>query len=399
MSQAMNWVLTDTGARVWVDGFSLQAGDLGLGQGWSIRKQTLRGGLSDGVDLIEVDNGAFSFSVLPTRGMGLWRGAYHGLPIGWSSPARGPVHPKFVDLQDRGGLGWLTGFDEAIVRCGLDSTGAPGKDVVPNNMGIPTEVDLTLHGRIANLPATRVEVRVVPGDPPELVVKGEVYESALFYPGYRLVSTFSTRCGSNRLTLVDEVTNLRAVPAEMELLYHCNFGPPFLGPGARLVTAARTVAPRDPRAVEGIGEYDTYLGPTPGYVEQAYWYDLLAKPDGATLAMLRNAEGDRGLVLRWNRNELPAFAQWKNTAAEVDGYVTGLEPATDYPNAKAFERQRGRVVKMAPGATYRAALVLEAHDTAAGVARVEAEAEALQLTAPRTVHRQPIPEYSDLTAR
>lgn len=398
MSHAMSWVLTDAATRVWVDSFSLLARDLGLGQGWSIRKQTLRGGLSDGVDLIEVDNGALSFSLLPTRGMGLWRGAYHGLDIGWASPARGPVHPKFVNLQERGGLGWLAGFDEAIVRCGLDSTGAPGKDVVLNNMGVPSEVELTLHGKIANLPAARVEVRVVPGDPPELMVIGEVYESALFCPGYRLVSTYTTRAGSNSVHIVDEVTNLRAVPAEMELLYHCNFGAPFLDAGAKLVTAARLVAPRDPRAVEGIAAYDTYLGPTAGYIEQAYWYDLLAAEDGAALAMLRNAAGDRGLALRFNKRELPAFAQWKNTAAMVDGYVTGLEPATDFPNTKSFERRQGRVVGLAPGATYRVGLTLEVHDTAVGVAGVEAEAAALQRTAPRVVHPQPLATYSDLPA-
>jgi hypothetical protein len=396
MTESKTWVLTDAAARLWVDSFAADAESVGVGAGWAIRKQTLRGGLSDGVDLIEVDNGALSFSILPTRGMGIWRGAYRGLPIGWQSPARGPVHPQFVNLKERGGLGWLAGFDEAIVRCGLDSTGAPGMDVVPNNMGVPTQIELTLHGKIANLPASRVEIRVAPGDPPELVVAGEVYESSLFCPAYRLRSTVSTRLGSNALTLVDEVTNLRAVPAEMELLYHCNFGPPFLGEGAKLVTAARTVAPRDPRAAEGIDGYDTYLGPTPGYVEQAYWYDLLAREDGSTLAMLRTAAGDRGLVLRFNRGELPAFTQWKNTAAESDGYVTGLEPATDYPNPKAFERRRGRVVRMEPGETYRAALAMEIHDSAAGVAAVEQEVAALQRQAPRRVHRQPVPEYSDL---
>src|SRR5262245_12169018 len=63
---------------------------------WSTRKRTLRGGLRDGVDLIEVHNGALSFSVLPTRGMSLWRGDYHGLALGWNAPLVGPVHPKFV---------------------------------------------------------------------------------------------------------------------------------------------------------------------------------------------------------------------------------------------------------------------------------------------------------------
>jgi len=190
------------------------------------------------------------------------------------------------------------------------------------------------------------------------------------------------------------VTNLRGVGAEMELLYHCNFGAPFLDEGAKLVTAARVVAPRDARAVEGLDGYDTYLGPTPGYVEQVYWYDLLAKEDGATLAMLRNGKGDRGLVLRFNKNQLPTFTQWKNTASESDGYVTGLEPATDYPNAKPFERSRGRVVAMEPGESYRMELVMQICDSAAGVEAVEEEIGALQRQEERLVHPEPITEFS-----
>ena len=399
MADIKLWVLTDTEERVWEESFAISGEELGLGEGWSIRKSTLRGGLSDGVDIIEVDNGALSFSVLPTRGMEIWKGAYRGLPIGWQSPVRGPVHPQFVDLQERGGLGFLTGFDEAIARCGLDSTGAPCTDVVPNNMGEPTEVELTLHGKVGNLPASRVEVQVIAddtsdGEMPELVVIGEVYETGLFCPAYKLVSKVSTKVGSNGMAIVDEVTNLRGVEAEMELLYHCNFGPPFLDEGAKLVTAARLVAPRDARAVEGLDGYDTYLGPTPGYVEQAYWYDLLAEEDGSTLAMLRNGSGDRGLVLRFNKNQLPTFTQWKNTAAEGDGYVTGLEPATDYPNAKPFERTRGRVVTMEPGESYRMELAMEICDSAAGVEAVAEEIGVLQRQEERLVHEEPITEFS-----
>ena len=396
MTDSKSWILTDTEQRIWQESFAVDAGEINLGEGWSIRKSTLRGGLSDGVEIVEVDNGALSFSVLPTRGMGIWRGNYKGLEIGWKSPVRGPVHPQFINSQERGGLGWLAGCDEAIVRCGLDSTGAPCTDVVPNNMGVPTEVELTLHGKIANLPASRLEVQVIPGDPPELVVIGEVYETGLFCPAYRLVSKASTKCGSNALTIVDEITNLKRTEAEMELLYHCNFGAPFLDEGARLEVAARTVAPRDARAVEGLDGYDTYLGPTPGYVEQCYWYDLLAREDGSSLAMLRNAGADKGVVLRFNKNEMPAFTQWKNTAAESDGYVTGLEPATDYPNTKTFERERGRLVKMAPGETYGITLVMEVCDSRSGVAAAADEITALQQQAERTVHQEPIAEYSML---
>ena len=72
MPDAKSWVLTDARNRVWTERFELGPGDLGLPKTlpWSIRKEILRGGLSEGVDLIAVNNGALSFSVLPTRGMG-----------------------------------------------------------------------------------------------------------------------------------------------------------------------------------------------------------------------------------------------------------------------------------------------------------------------------------------
>lgn len=396
MAAGQQWVLTDTEKRIWIEKIMIGPDDLGLEGKWSIRKTRLYGGPCDGVDLIEVDNGAFSFSILPTRGMGLWKGRYKNLDIGWNSPVKGPVHPKLVNLQERGGLGWLGGFDEAIVRCGLNSTGAPARDTILNNMGVPAEVELTLHGKIANIPASKVSIEIIPGEPPEIIVRGEVHETALFCPQYCLSACFSTTAGSDTLHIQDQVTNTKGVDAEMELLYHCNFGPPFLQQGSRLELAAREVAPRDARAAEGIAGYDEYLGPSAGYIEQVYWYDLLARADGSTLAMLRNAAADKAVVLRFNKNQLPAFSQWKNTASDADGYVTGLEPATDYPNSKTFERSRGRVLTMRPGETHETGLTLQVLDEAGAVAAVQKEIAALQNNTPRQVHREPSDKYSQL---
>jgi hypothetical protein len=94
-------VLTDTTQRVWVESYEVGPKGVGLGGSWHIRKTTLRGGPSDGVDLIEVDNGALAFSVLPTRGMGIWKGSYKGMSLGWQSPVRGPVHPSLVNELER----------------------------------------------------------------------------------------------------------------------------------------------------------------------------------------------------------------------------------------------------------------------------------------------------------
>jgi len=396
MNRYKSWILTDLAGDVWLDSFAVSNETLRLAtpHGWSIRKRTLRGGLRDGVDLVEVDNGVLSYALLPTRGMGLWRGEYRGNFLGWRAPLLGPVHPRHVQLQDHGGLGWLHGFDEWLCRCGLASNGPPGEDVFMDRRGLSHQERLTLHGRIANQPAHYVEARVSLDPPFELSVIGHVEESSLFAPHLYLTSTLTTVPGSQRIVLHDVVENRGSMPAEMQVLYHCNVGPPFLEGGSRVVLPVREMAPLNARAAEGIATFDTYAAPTAGFAEQVYCYDLLADSAGHTLALLYNRAADRGLVLRHNRQEMPCFSVWRNTAALEDGYVTGLEPGTNYPNFRSFERQQGRVPLLPPGGHWQGHFSLEVHDTASGVAGVLAEIASLQAQGKAVIHRTPQPRFS-----
>ena len=76
--------------------------------------------------------------------------------------------------------------------------------------------------------------------------------------------------------------------------------------------------------------------------------------------------------------QLPCFTLWKNTASLEDGYVTGLEPATNYPNPKWFERKQGRVVSLGGGETQRIGLTLAVHDRKQHVKEVEGEIRKIQ---------------------
>ena len=362
---------------------------------WSIVKYTLRGGLQEGVDVVEIDNGNLCYAILPTRGMGIWKGWQGDTSLGWDSPVKDPVHPAFVDLNDRGGLGWLKGFNEWIVRCGLDSNGAPGNDVVIDNNGNEASVFLPLHGKIANTPARKVEVTIT--DEGVIAVSGEVDETMMFGPALRLTTTITTRIGSNALTIHDRVTNLNRSPAELEMLYHCNYGEPILEEGGRVVAPFKSVAPRDPRAQEGIDTFDRIFKPTNGYVEQCYWYELASRPDGETCVLLRNKAGNLGSSLHFNLNELPAFTVWKNTASRENGYVTGLEPATNYPNEKRFEREQGRVVQLKGRQSYDISMTVAAHSTRAQVREVEQDIAKIQGRRKQKVHPTPRPHLTDLS--
>lgn len=360
---------------------------------WSVKSYTLRGGVQEGVDVVEINNGKLSFAVLPTRGMGIRKGQCGDLFLGWDSPVKDPVHPAFIHPLDRGGLGWLKGFNEWIVRCGLSSMGAPCTDTVPDNRGNAQEVPLTLHGNIANTPARSVSVEITDND---IRVKGEVDETMLFGPALRLNTEIRTEFGSGTLTLIDTVTNIGHNPVEHEMLYHINYGEPLLAKGSRLTAPFKQVAPRDPRATEGIRTFDQYGAPEPGFTEQVYLYELIGKRGTReTMTLLRNAAGNRASLLRFSLKDFPCFTLWKNTAAKADGYVTGMEPATNYPNSRRFERERGRVGSLAGGESRKTKLVIEHLDTKKAVQNAEAEIKQLQKNAKARIHPHPVPSFSE----
>lgn len=330
---------------------SQQLPEVAPGIPWLIRQRTLAAGRSAGVCLLEVNARDWHVYLVPTRGMGIWKGFWRGLPLGWQAPVHGPVHPAFVHFHDRDGLGWLDGFDEWIVRCGLASNGPPGIDPKSGQR-------LTLHGRIANLPAHYLEVRVQRAPPFAIEIIGKVQETTLFFSDFLLTSKVTLWPGSAELLIEDEVTNLRSQAAPMQLLYHCNFGPPLAEGGSTVRVAHRSMQPRDAAAATGLATWSTIDGPTPGYAEQVFLF--AADPDaaGQGQAWLHTARQELGLHLSWSSASLPYFNLWKNCVPFSDGYVVGLEPATGYPYFHDVERQAGRVVTLGPDQTWRGHLRL-----------------------------------------
>jgi hypothetical protein len=352
-------ILADEENMVYVENWEIKEDEKGTSGEWSIKKQRLHGGLSDGVDLVTIDNGKLLFHIVPTRGMSIWKGSTMGIPVGWDSPMKSLVHPGFINIMSRGGLGWLEGFSECVVRCGLGNFGAAGEDTIIDNMGREKKVTLSLHGRIANMPASFVKAFVRSGSQIELGIEGVVYERAMFGPNLRLTSSITTNVSSKRIRIFDTIKNLRSVPEEMQILYHCNFGRPFLEEGAKLVVPLSKVAPRDGIAEKNIDGFDTFDAPSSGFIEQVYYMQLLGDENDNSMVMLVNSKEDKAISLSFSLRELPYFTLWKNTNSEDEGYVVGLEPGTSFPNNKGFERRKNRLVKMNPKQKYEVKIDFE----------------------------------------
>ncbi len=209
-----------------------------------------------------------------------------------------------------------------------------------------------------------------------------------------MITTLSTKPGANSFTVRDEFHNLSDLPQDFQILYHWNFGPPFLNEGARFVAPARTIAPRNARAVEGLASFDVYGPPVPGFAEQVYFFEMETDDRSETCVLLRDRAGTNGVALRFSPVQLPAFTLWKNTGGEKSGYVTGLEPGTNYPNPKPFEKARGRVVTLPPGGSHVAVTTVEVLLGGDEVARVEDEIQALQSRTQVTIHPASVEPFS-----
>ncbi|MCX6109741.1 MAG: aldose 1-epimerase family protein [Proteobacteria bacterium] len=349
------------------------------GKNFSIKRQQLKGGLQDGTTLLTVDNGALKIVLIPSRGMGILDVVAEGhVRFGWDSPIKEVVHPKFINLHDRGGLGWLEGFNEFLVRCGVEYAGSPGVDKFINNRGKEDSSVLTLHGRIANIPASKVEVVVEDGTPATIRVRGEVRELTFLGPKLILTTELVTQVGSSSFEVHDTITNVGSGDQEYQLVYHTNFGKPLLEAGSQFVAPVKSLQPREPMQPDALQRYTTYQGPTPRFVEEVFFMTPYANAEGVTKVGLTNRDKSLGASLSFPLKHLPYLSLWKNTASVEDGYVTGIEPGTSYPNNRSVERAAGRVPVLKAGESVVLSIKFSFHTTPESVATMIRDVEAIK---------------------
>jgi len=345
------------------------------GSSWRVALRTLHGGRQEGVQVIEVDNGAMTFTIVPTRGLEIWKANVGKLRLGWDSPVKEIIHPSYIRLSDDGGQGWRSGFGGLMVRGGLASFGSPAND---------QDQQLTLHGHVDYIPASYLSVRYEAAPTPRLIFRGMVNDFQTFGPQLQLVSEISTPIGQPEIVFDDQVTNMSDAPQDMELLYHTNFGTPLLGAGAEFLAPVKQVAPMSPAsAVGGLAGWNRYSGPhAAGYVAQVFNMQLYGDAAGITKAMLRAPDGQSGVLMTFDTHGLPYMSLWKNEVSAKSGYVTGLEPGTSFPNARPVERAAGRVPKLKGGESYHVHLAIKALTDKTQVADATKAIQALAKTPP-----------------
>lgn len=343
-ASAKTWVLTSAEQGTDKGNWQVNSSELKFhGKPFSIEQKVLHGGKQEGSKILEIrSQDGLTITLVPTRGMNLLRVEGFGTRLGWDSPVKEVVNPAFINLESRNGLGWLEGFNEMMVRCGYEWTGHPVND---------KGRIYTLHGKAGNTPVSQLEVEVADAAPHEIRIRGLIKESTFKKADLQTWTELRYVPGSNQFSLHDVLTNHSDYPHDYEIIYHSNFSTPILEEGARFLAPMSQISSFNDYAKAGLKNWQTYQGPTKDFDEMVFNIKPLSDKDHQTLAAVVNKAGNKGASIQFDTQQLPLLTLWKNTDTLKQGYVTGIEPGTNYAYPVTIEREQKRVKQLAPGAS------------------------------------------------
>ncbi len=316
--------------------FSLTNTDMGLPADIpiSIEQECLVGGKQVGSRLITLCIGNMTIRIVPTRAMAILDVTRNNQRFGWDSPVKEIVHPQFINQEASGGIGWLDGFNEMLVRCGYQWSGHPGQD---------GDEFLTLHGRIQNTPADNIVLSVEQKAPYRVTLSGSVSEKRFKFTDYEVNTSISLTLDSPYIDIVDTLTNNSSYDNTYQSIYHNNFGQPILEEGSKIHIAIAEISPFNQYATQGLDQWQSIKKPTKHFDEMVYNIRPLKNDDGTCFSLLENANKDTGVEVAWQYATLPVFTLWKNTDTVEQGYVVGLEPGTSFAYNRSHQHALGLV--------------------------------------------------------
>ena len=332
-----------------------------------VRRGFIYDGRARGVESLDfVTGGGLEFTVLPGRGMDITAARYNGVPLCFVTKAG----LASADAYEPEGMGWLRGFFAGLLTtCGLRNVGDACDDEEPE-LGV---VHHGLHGRLSNTGAENVGYSAAwEGGVYRLRASGRMREGVLHGVNMALTRTIETSLGEKSLRIHDIAENDGFDPQPLMLLYHINAGYPILGEASEMILPSRGVTVDG--KPDGSNGYNAFTAPVHEGPQTVYWHDLAVK-DGHTQAAIINRELGLGLYVKFNREQLPFFMEWKRLS-EGD-YVVGLEPANCEAVGRVEMRRRSGLEILAPGGRKEIDIEIGVLDGEGEIARFREETEQL----------------------
>jgi galactose mutarotase-like enzyme len=214
-----------------------------------------------------------------------------------------------------------------------------------------------MHGRHSNTPARLISARTEWEDDRYIIeLVGEIRFARLFGENLVVTRSIRTEYGAAFLEICDRIENRGYHEAQLMLLYHCNFGYPLLDKES-ILQVDSVATPRDADAAGGLSTWKSFESPCSEYREQVFHHDVRPDVFGTSRVALVNPKRELAVVLRYEKKALPHLTEWKHLGEGE--YLVGIEPGTCFVLGRDEEDRSGRVVRLAPGESYTAAVAFD----------------------------------------
>ena len=284
---------------------------------FSVKNYIMTDGRANGTRAVDVINGKGLFmTILPDRCLDIYQLIYKDTNMCYISPT-GAVHPSYYDNRK---LEFLRSFYAGfLTTCGLETICSPCED---------EGEELGLHGRIANTPADNfwcaIDENTQSGEP-EIVITGTMAQARLFGDKYSLTRRITISTAENKFEIRDTVKNTGFKTSPHMILYHLNYGYPFLDENIEINVPALTSSPRNDYSAKEFSNWRKFDAPRHGIDEFCYYHKLKTDDRGWAGYSLYNPGLKKGISVKYDAAPLDYFIEWK-MPGEGD-YVLGLEPA------------------------------------------------------------------------
>ena len=303
----------------------------------NIREMTVENGRSRGMRIYQVQAGnGLEFDLLPDKALDIARLTYKGININWQAKT-GFASPVFASPV-------LNEFDRyfsggMLLTCGLKNTGPDHVDSMGRFQ--------PLHGRIGITPCERSWYNCFFTEDDYCLEAGGVVRDALLCSHNltitRVIRTFLSK---SEIEITDTLQNEEPCETDYLILYHFNFGYPFLTPSVKIEIpeGEKPVEPRTEWAAKGIEYWKRMEPPEDEYEEQCYFHHPESGSDGFCMASITNPDLGVKVRLSYQNENLPVLTEWKSIRAGE--YVLGIEPGNSYLTGMENEKLNGHIGKI-----------------------------------------------------
>lgn len=302
------------------------------------RHYRLSEGFSDGCRCIDVRTGSgFEYTVVCDRGLDISLASYKGINLPYLTENM-EANPSFCDPWE---TEWLRTFSAGLLTtCGPAYLSSPCSDEGER---------LGQHGRWSGIPAKRV-ADLTDFESGDIIIEGDLFDSAPFSHKLHIHRTIKSKFGESWLLVKDKIKNEGSRPVPLNLLYHINFGYPFLNENSKIYVPSVNCCGYDEYTQKRMDERNSVKSPNGENYEKNYLHTF-DKKDSLVTAWVHNKDIDGGMAvyITFDSKKLPFMTQW--VLEDVKDYVLALEPANVPCESRDVLRARQQLPFLNPGET------------------------------------------------